>query len=192
MINYTGSSMFPTLKTGDILRVVPYKERAVRIGDVVLFHSPYGRIPIVHRIVSFDKRGIRTKGDNKIAIDNCFLKPHEITGRVVWTQRGKRRITIFGGFYGRVYALSLDTVKRVDLVLSTILRPFYRWFIRKGVLRHLFSPWIRIRVLCFKHQEGMEMQLHFGRRVIGKRISGQTQWHIQRPFKLFIDESTLP
>jgi signal peptidase len=192
VINYIGTSMFPTLKTGDILRMVSYKERTIRVGDVVVFNNPYGRIPIVHRVVSFDKNGIRTKGDNKIAIDDCVLQPNDIIGWVVSAQRGKKEVKILSGFPGRIYALVLQAGKRMDIVVSTILRPAYRWFVKTGIFRKLFSRWIRTQVLCFKFGDGMEMQLQLGRRIIGRRFPGQDRWYIQRPFKIFIDESTLP
>ena len=245
--------MFPTLRTGDILRMVSYKDRDlrktplfsqflrqaqilileilnvflpalwnakhiplgwvrfspslnlnkneyfskvsdrdIRVGDVVVFHSPYGRTPIVHRVVSIDKKGIRTKGDNKIAIDDCVLQPNDIIGRVVAAQRGKKQIKILDGFPGRIYASILEAGKRLDMVVSTILRPPYHWLTRTDIFRKLFSRWIHTHVLCFKHVDGMEMKLQLGRRIIGRRLPGQNQWHIQRPFKLFIDESTLP
>jgi hypothetical protein len=192
MINYIGTSMFPTLKTGDILRVVSYKERAVRIGDVVLFQSPYGRTPIVHRVVSVDKKGVRTKGDNKIAIDDCILQPNDIIGRVVSAQRGKKGIKIPDGFPGQIYGRAIGMGKRIDIVITTILRPAYRWFAQTGIFRKLFSRWIQTRVLCFKCGNGIEMQLQLGRRIIGRRLPGQDRWYIQRPFLLFIDEPALP
>ena len=190
--NYIGTSMFPTLKSGDILRMVFYKDRYIRVGDVVVFKSPYGKTPIVHRVVSVDKKGIRTKGDNKIAIDDCVLQPDEIIGQVVAAQRGKKGIKILDGFPGRIYASTLEAGKRMDMVFSTILRPAYRWLTRTGIFRKLFSRWIHTQVLCFKCGDSMEMQLQLGRRIIGRRLPRQDQWHILRPFKLFIDESTLP
>jgi len=192
VLHYIGNSMFPTLKTGDILRMVSYKERTIRVGDVVVFNSPYEKIPIVHRVVSVDKKGLRTKGDNKIAIDDCILQPDDIIGQVVSAQRGKKGIKILDGFPGRIYASILDAGKRIDMVVSTILRPAYRWLTRTGVFRKLFSRWIHTQVLCFKHGDGMEMQLKLGRRIIGRRFPGQDRWQILRPFKIFIDESTLP
>jgi len=192
IINYTGNSMFPTLKKGDILRVVPYKDRYISVGDVLVFNNPYGSIPIVHRVITVSQEGIKSKGDNTLAIDDFILQPHEIIGRVVSIQRGKKRVTISGGFPGRIYAMAIGTGKWIDLVLATILRPAYRWFAQTGIFRELFSRWIRTRVSCFKCGDGVEMQLQLGRRIIGRRFSWQDQWYIQRPFKLFIDESTLP
>lgn len=189
---YIGSSMFPTLKPGDILKVVSYKFSHISVGDVVVFNSPYGKTPIVHRVVSINNKGIRTKGDNKIAIDDCILQPNDIIGRVAAAQRGKKEIKIINGFSGLIYALNLGTGKRIDLLVSSILRPLYRWSVRTGIFRKLFSRWIHIQVFCFKHGDLMEMQLQLSRRIIGRRLAGQNQWHILRPFKLFIDESTLP
>jgi signal peptidase len=191
-IHYFGNSMFPTMRAGDILRVVPYKERTLRVGDVVLFHSPYDRASIVHRIVSIDNKGIRTKGDNKIAVDDCVLRPNDIIGRVVYVQRGKKEIKILEGFPGRFYGSILESGKRMDMVFSTIIRPAYRWLARTGIFRKLFSRWIHIKVLRYKNGDIMEMQLQLGRRIIGRRLSGQSQWYIARPFKVFIDEATLP
>jgi hypothetical protein len=192
VIYYIGNSMFPTLKTGDILMVVPYKDRDIRVGDVVVFNSPYGKIPIVHRVVFFDNKRVKTKGDNKITIDDGILQPNDIIGRVVAAQRGKKLIKIIDGFPGRIYALIIEATKRIDMVVSTILRPAYRWSTQTGIFRKLFSRWIHIQVLCFKHGGGMEMQLRLGRHIIGRRLTGQNQWHIVRPFRVFIDESTLP
>ena len=190
--HYIGSSMFPTLKTGDILKVVTNKEKMVRIGDVVVFYSSYGRTPIVHRVVYVDNKGIKTKGDNKTAIDDCILQPNNIIGQVVAAQRGKKQIKIIGGFRGRIYASILEARKRTDTVVSTIFRPIYRWLIRTGIFRKLFSRWIHTQVLCFRHGEGIELQLQLGRRVIGRRLPGKNQWQIMRPFRVFVDEATLP
>jgi hypothetical protein len=31
-----------------------------------------------------------------------------------------------------------------------------------------------------------------GRRVIGRWLPGMSRWHIRRPFRLFVDEASLP
>jgi len=192
MIHHIGNSMSPTLKKGDILKVAPYKDRDIRIGDVILFKSPYGKTSIVHRVVFVDNKGVRTKGDNIIPIDDFILHPNDIIGRVVSAHRGKKEVKIFNGLQGQIYTLILETGKRLDMVVSAMLRPVYRWLTRTGIFRKLFSRWIRIQVLYYKYGDNMEMQLQLGRRVIGRRLPGQNQWHIVRPFKVFVDEATLP
>jgi hypothetical protein len=39
---------------------------------------------------------------------------------------------------------------------------------------------------------GKELQLLMGRRVIGRWLPGMSRWHIRRPFRLFVDEASLP
>jgi len=184
--------MFPTLKAGDALRVVSYKDRDIRVGDVVVFNSPYGRTPIVHRVVSVNNEGVRTKGDNKLAIDDFILQPSKIIGRVFSIKRGRKSVTIFGGISGRIYAMVIGTGKFFDTALCIALRPTYRRFAQTGTFRKMFSRYIRTRISCFKCGDDMEMQLHLGRRIIARRFPGTGRWHIQRPFRLFVDEHTLP
>lgn len=44
----------------------------------------------------------------------------------------------------------------------------------------------------WKRPQGTELQLVWGRRVIGRRHPGRVRWHIRRPFLLFVDKATLP
>jgi hypothetical protein len=51
---------------------------------------------------------------------------------------------------------------------------------------------IKTKVISFDRAEGTELQLLLGRRVIGRWLPGMTQWLIRRPFRLFVDEGSLP
>jgi len=190
-MDYAGNSMAPILKTGDILKIVAH-ENEIRVGDVAAFRSPRCGTLIVHRVVSADQQGVRTKGDNNPAIDDWVLQPNEIIGRVVSLERNKKRIRIIGGFRGRIYALVLGATKRIDLAFSSAFGPAYRWLGKTGILRNLFSRWMSVQVSCFKRSDDMELQLRLGQRVIGKCLPGQDRWLIRRPFRLFIDETMLP
>ena len=191
-IHYIGTSMFPTLKTGDFLSVAPLKDRNIRIGDVVVFNSPYGNKPIVHRVVSIDKKGIKTKGDNNNNMDDWVLCIEDIIGRVACVSRKNRTKTIYGGLAGRIYASGLRAIKQIDLTVSKILHPVYHRLAHSGIFINLLPQQLKTQILCFRRPNGIEMQLLMGKRVIGRQFPGQNQWHIVRPFKLFIDESTLP
>ena len=74
--------MFPTLKAGDALRVVSYKDRDIRVGDVVVFNSLYGKTSIVHRVVSVAEECVRTKCDNNNNMDHWVLYTEDIIGKV--------------------------------------------------------------------------------------------------------------
>jgi len=191
-INYTGNSMFPTLRKGDILRVVPFREREISLGDVVVYRSPCNGSLIVHRVVAVDKGFVQTKGDNARFKDNIALLPDEIIGKVVSVRRGEKKIKISGRFLGRVYGLVLGTGKYIRVFLSNLLRPAYRCLAQTGILRDLFSRFFHTKVSGFKCKNGLDLQLLWGRRVIGRRSPGSLQWHIRPPFRLFIDERSLP
>jgi signal peptidase I len=191
-INYVGPSMNPLLRDGDGLHIVPYRNRAIRPGDVIVFIPPEGEMKIVHRVVSHDARGIRTRGDNATKADPWVLTPDSILGRVIFIQRKNRRRRIVGGFPGRLAACSFSCVHRCDAAISFLLRPVYHRLARSAHLRKSIHGLLKPRVLCFSRPEGVELQLVVRRWLIGRRLPGKEQWEIRRPFRLCVDEEVLP
>jgi len=186
---FYGSSMLPTLKPGDRLLVVC--GGVVRAGDIVVFQSD-GKLHIAHRVVSVISLGIITRGDNANADDLRILQPDEITGKVVAAQRGTRHRVIRGGRHGILYAKTLWTVKHFINILVGLLSPVYQTLSSSGIFRRMLPIRAKPRVVYFKNQAGVEMQLLLGRLVIGRRMPGSDTWQFRRPFRLFVDESMLP
>jgi signal peptidase len=184
--------MNPTLKAGDGLSVVPYGNRRIQIGDVVVFREPEGKNNIVHRVVAVESQGVRTKGDNNIIIDPWVLLPDDIIGRVVSAQRKNKSLTIHGGAWGRIFAPLLWIIKQVKLSVFRILHPAYHMLAESGIFTKFNSFLPKTRILSFNRHEGIEYQLLMGNRVIGRRLPGKDQWQIARPFRLFVDETSLP
>ena len=191
-LTYTGSSMNPTLKSGDVLWVVPYAGRKICVGDVVLIHPFENRGHVVHRVVSVDSQGLRTRGDNNSDTDHWTLCPDDIVGRVGRINRKKRTKKIYGGLPGRIYVSGVRAIKQIDSITSEILHPAYRCLATTGIFRKLLPRQMKPKVLRFKGSNFTEMQVLLGSRVVGRLLPGQDQWRIRRPFRLFIDESTLP
>ena len=191
-MNYIGSSMHPTLKPGDRLDTVPYDRQKIRMGDVVVFNYPLDGSKSVHRVVSVDSKGIRTRGDNCNRIDPYFLRPDQILGWVISVHRNNKRRRIFGGYLGRVFAGAARALTALDLGASFLLRPFYHRLARSGILRCWKPVWLEPRVISFRHSGGTELQLLMGRWVIGRRLPNMARWNIRRPFRLFVDENSLP
>jgi hypothetical protein len=192
LINYVGSSMNPLLVDGDGLHIVPYKDRAVRSGDVIVFVPPGSGNNIVHRVVSVDSRGIRTRGDNAPTVDPWILTPDNIKGLVVGIQRRNRRRRIAGGFAGRMKAFAFRCTRLVDTAVIFLLRPLYYRLSRLASLRKTLHGLLKPRVLSFGRPEGIELQLVVGRCLIGRRLPGEAHWDIRRPFRLCVDEELLP
>ena len=191
-MNYIGSSMNPSLKPGARLDVRAYHGEKIRRGDVIVFIPPGGDSKIVHRVISVNSDGIRTRGDNCNQEDDCVLWREHILGRVVAAQRGSRRRRIFGGPLGRLFALTVRVIHAVDVCLSPLLRATYNEFAGADILTRLVPAQMRPRVISLKRAAGEELQLLMGRRVIGRWLPGKSGWHIRRPFRLFVDEGSLP
>jgi signal peptidase I len=191
-ITYTGPSMNPTLKAGDRLHVVPYDGRKIQPGDVIVFHPPEERRKITHRVIAVCSDGIRTRGDNCSHPDPWLLSRDHILGRVVFAYRGKKRRRVFGGPFGRLAVLFLRMFRIIDFRISPLGYPPYLWLAQSRLLKRWLHPIIKTRVVTFRRQKGEELHLLLGHRVIAKRLPGSTQWHIRRPFRLLIDETSLP
>ena len=191
-ITYTGGSMKPILRDGDGLTVEPYGCGKRRVGDIVVFNDPENNQKIIHRIVSIRKEGIRTRGDHNASVDPWILEPGEIIGKVVFAWRGNRRIRVWNGLAGQIHALAFRAGRKMDGLVSSLLHPSYRWLSRKGLVRRLMGGNSRIRILSLQRPEGIEFQLFFRNRPIGRRRPGAPNWEIKRPYRLLIDESTLP
>jgi signal peptidase len=191
-MDYIGTSMNPVLKPGDRLQVNPWDGHDIRRGDVVVFIPPGGDSKIVHRVTSVNSDGIKTRGDNCSHEDGWVLSPEHILGRVVSAQRGNRRLRVLGGLLGHSLAMAMRAVKSVDSILSSLLRPFYKRLAKACVFRRCLPSWMKPRTISLSHPAGMHLQLVVGRRVIGRWLPGMTRWQIKRPFRLFVDEETLP
>ncbi len=189
---YIGSSMNPTLRAPDRLRLVPCQGKRIRPGDVIVFRPHGSDNMVVHRVISVNAQGIRTRGDGNSGSDRWFLSPDRIVGRVVWAQWGSGWRPIYGGFRGGLYSLAVTAIRMIDSKISSLLHPIYRRLARTGVLRRWLPARMQTRVLSFDRSTGTEFQLLVGRRVIGRLLPGRNQWVIRRPFRLFINEASLP
>jgi signal peptidase I len=191
-ITYTGGSMKPIFRDGDGLTVEPYGGRKRRVGDIVVFKDPETNQKIIHRIVSIRKEGIRTQGDHSAVADPWILEPGEIIGKVVSAWRGNRKVRVINGLAGHIHTLAFRTCIKMDKLVSSFLHPSYRWLSRNRLVRRLMGGNSKFRILPLQMPDGVEYQLLFRNRPIGRRRPGSSTWEIKRPYRLLIDESTLP
>lgn len=186
-MNYNGPSMYPTLKPGDRLNIVPCLDAEIRVGDVVVFNGIDKPEKVVHRVVQKGGAGFRTWGDNNCDIDPDMLNALDIEGRVISIKRQDRIIKIQGGLKGRITGLLLRTKTRIDSALSRSLHSFYYMLSRSGILK----KFIAIRVISFNRDHGVETQLIRKGKVIGRCLPGDKEWKIKRPYRLFVDVENL-
>jgi|WetSurMetagenome_2_1015567.scaffolds.fasta_scaffold41509_3 signal peptidase I len=186
-----GPSMRPTLMAGDLLSIFPYNGLAPRVGDVIVFQAPGEEKHITHRVISVTPQGIRTRGDNNNLVDPYLLKPENIIGRVTHAERGKRKKAVAGGYRGFLRAQVLYVLRVVRPHVRIALAYPYRLLYRSGVFQPILSRLVRVRVVSFQRPQGVELQLLWGRRIIGQLPAGAEQWVIKPPFKLVVREEEL-
>ncbi len=187
-----GRSMAPTLGGGDLLEVSPADPASLRIGDVILFSRPGEEQPVAHRVARITPTGILTRGDNNHALASWLLQTQEILGRVTAVHRGGVRLPLLQGHAG--YLVASLTRQRRALVspLRRLLGPLYRSLAHASSAERWLPSRLRPRVVLFKEQGQNELRLVWGRRIVGRLDHRRGQWLIQAPFRLLVNEATLP
>ncbi len=191
---YVGSSMYPTLQNLDVLKLSPYQGRKIGSGDVIVFRSPDDEKKIVHRVVSSEADGIRTRGDNCKAADPSPVDFNDIIGQVVQARRGVKILTVHGGSRGRIIGILTRGRKGIRLRkrLLLLLQPVIVIILKSGFIRRLFFGDSEPQVFLFQRSGGLEMQLLLGRRIIGSCTGRSGKWEINPRYRAFVDENTLP
>jgi signal peptidase len=189
---HIGPSMNPTLNKLDMLEITPYKKKRPKIGDVILFKPPHQDCYVVHRIANVDPIGIQTRGDNSNIIDPWGLQKDEICGRVIAAHQGDKRRKIYGGFIGRLAGMSCLVRRKTNVLLVKLLGPAYRSLCTNGILRSLVPVRLTPQVAVFQSDANASHKLLLGKRVIGSYDTSLLQWQIRRPYRIFVDENSLP
>jgi hypothetical protein len=191
-VNYRGPSMNPLFKNGDGLEVVAYGARPVRRGDVIVFPNPLRDADVVHRVIEVLPEGVRSRGDNNAFVDEYVTPFEAIKGRVVARKRGAKQSRVWGGTTGRLLHGAYLTRRRAHLWAIEFLRPLYHRAAATGMFYGWHKPFTTTKTAVFHRGEGVEMQLLAGRRLIGWRAPGETDWFIRFPYRFFIDPKELP
>jgi signal peptidase I len=187
-----GYSMYPTISPFDIIYYLPYDNGKYDCGDVVIFYDRDTERKIAHRIISIGPEGIRTCGDNNLYPDGKLLKVNEVLGKVAYLERDGKRRPVHGGSIGKALG-KMRHVRNFSLrLLLRMVYPIYDAAARSGLFRKFFVHRSKLRYVSFKRRTGVEMQLLLGKRVIGVRHAGAVRWKLRPPYRLFIDESSLP
>ena len=189
---HAGPSMNPTLSGQDLLEIRAYRKKRPKPGDIILFRSPQNECCVVHRIIKVCPGGIQTRGDNNSHADPWLLQPEDAYGQVIAAHRGDTSRKITSGFMGRLTGLFCRLRRSTLSALTKILRPLYRSFCPGGNL-HLFIPFrLQPRVASFRSGANACHKLLLGNRIIGSYDAFHRRWQIKRPYRVFIDEFSLP
>jgi SAM-dependent methyltransferase len=189
---FCGSSMGCLFRDGDRLVIGPCEIAEIRKGDVVVFTAPGDDKRIVHRVIAVGPDRFQTRGDSNPGADPWSLGRENLIGCVTAFERNGRLHSVTGGRRGRLRALLTGTIRRIDHHSSSVFHPIYRGLYRSCILRRLVPGSLSPRVILLRKDGSTEMQLLMGRKVVGRCLAEENEWKIRRPFRIFVDESTLP
>lgn len=72
---------------GDIMVLFGAKPKNIKIGHIIVYESRHNSPPIIHRVVSEEKKGeiifFKTKGDNNLIADRELIHQEKLIGKAV-------------------------------------------------------------------------------------------------------------
>lgn len=123
-IKARGGSMLPFLRDGDVAHVMPSAGTEVRVGDVICYETPPGRL-ILHRVVERDRHRLVARGDALGFTE--VVERVQLLGKVVAVER-----------HGRVRRLDTRTARWRNLAIVAV-SPLLPWLL--PVVTRLRRAW---------------------------------------------------
>jgi signal peptidase I len=122
-----GSSMYPTIRDGDVVQVRPVEPGEIGIGDIFLFRNT-GRL-FVHRLIAKARQGDRllliAKGDANPRPDKQ-VEHSEVLGKIVEVRRRRHRRSLESGSRHRIESFLFVKFPQLGSRLATFSRTIHR------------------------------------------------------------------
>lgn len=144
----SGSSMYPSLKEGDILKIKPISYQDVRIGDIPAYYNLETKKILVHRLVkkinnskcnimlTMAEAGPLPFYDLPINPNNCII------AKVVAIERGKRIINLetrWAQLYSKIRAYLLVNFPLAIIIHRRYLRAIEAPYLIPGKIVQFFK-----------------------------------------------------
>lgn len=177
-LRVTGWSMFPTLRKGDVLRLLP--PDAVVAGDLVLFR--HDRELVCHRVIAaVSEDTVRTRGDD-VSGESEVVRRADLVGKVAEIRRGDRSIDPRAPQAATIPARAGRAVERTMAVGAERAVEIVSWFLRACLGNSVVRPAVTLcwsRFLSYAVGVPAPVQLvrayrfvELGRRPIDLRATG--------------------
>ncbi len=179
-LRVTGWSMFPALRRGDILRLLP--PDSVKAGDLVLFRQD--RTLVCHRVIAeVSGDAVRTRGDD-VTGDGEVVRRADLVGKVEEIVRGDTSIdprapqaaTIFARVGRSVERAMVEGMERAVEVVSRFLRAFLGNSLVRPAVRLLLARSLSyaVGVPAAVRMVQAYRFVELGRRPLDRRATGAT------------------
>lgn len=181
--------MFPLFSAADKIRVFPCRDpEEIKCGDVIVFRFPGKSCAIVHRVISREKNGLKTQGDNNPKADDAIVAFENIIGKAVFVEKQGRSLPVFNSSAGSFYGGIVRNLNSLRKRILFILRLIYLLLSKASILKVLLTPFIKIRIFSFSRAGVKEHQLLVNGYVAGRAVISRGIMRINPPFKVFLDE----
>jgi|GEM_PF-613841 hypothetical protein len=184
---YTGPSMLPTFRSGQML-YVHTAPRNLQPGDVIVFAHPITRGYVTHRIIAATPAGFITRGDRNARADTERVALKQIVGRVEMLEErgrvkpvrnGKRALRIA---QVRWRARQIETWTRI--VIGAPYRALRASAIARRILARLIS--LRFEYISIQTTQGTLVKtIHHGR-VIARYWQHTGNFECCKPYDLIL------
>jgi hypothetical protein len=189
---YTGRSMWPTFRPGDVLHLEAAHGR-IRAGDVVAFTMDGLPEPIsvlVHRVTAVTTIGLATRGDNNRHPDPGHTDPQAVLGIVTHYRRGDRPHRVIGGRRGLLQARLRSLLQTLTPPLRRPLRVAYRALRASGVLARFWRP--KVQRVQIESPHGPIVKFTWHNRTVARWWPTHGRFVCQKPFDLFLAQPGTP
>ena len=178
---YTGLSMLPTFKPGEVLYARP-DIRTIQPGDVIIYEQ--GGLRVVHRVIDLEDDGVKTRGDANPCVDEDIISFEQIYGVVEKAGNWDRMRKIKGG---RFAAIRAETRWRWGGFIGQ-LRPVigapYRWIKSRRWLTKFWHPTVlKVRLMS---SDGEVVKYIVGGKTVAAFDLSSGHFTCRRPYDLII------
>lgn len=184
---YTGPSMAPTFKPGDLLGAQKINLRSIHLGDIVIISRQNNAThseTIVHRVIAINQECLITQGDNNFRSDSQVVAIDNFVGLATFFKRRDRIFPIRGGYQGLLYATLLHAWNNIWMLIKLKGSHVYHHIRKSGLITTIWKPAIsQIRVTT---DQGPLVKYIYGKRTVGRWWPEQQQFEIEKPFDLVI------
>jgi signal peptidase I len=188
---YSGKSMNPTFKEGDI--IYTKSETKVVPGDIIVFREKNIHAITVHRVICLNKEGFVTRGDNNSFFDRAPVAYEQILGIAELFDNGSQIKVVPNGDRSLKKIKIKWKIQSLSKVLKYPYRLFYRAIKKTRIMHFLLGNWFekKVTIISLENAAGPLIKMTYKGKTIAMKWSAKGLYASKKPFELLIDESKL-
>lgn len=181
---YTGNSMHPVFKPGQLLYVRPILDEPC-VGDIIVFFDPQSKIHVVHRVIKVENGQIHTRGDNNPSEDQNTVNPKDIIGVVVKADQAGTITKVWGGKAGYHRSKFQIFTKGLINFLKKLVYPIYKIIKSVRIVPKIWHP--EIQKVQLKTPAGEVIKYIHQGKTVAQWNSASKRFTYKHPYDLVIN-----